>query len=48
MRIKCKPLSGSVSGENVGGKDAAVERTWMYSQRFPEEISRDSDAQEYS
>jgi hypothetical protein len=42
-----KPLSGQwhslglisvVSGENVGGMDAAVEPTGTYSRRFPEEM----------
>jgi hypothetical protein len=33
-----KPLMSGVSGGNVGGRDAAVEPTGMYSRRFPEEI----------
>jgi hypothetical protein len=32
-----------VSGGNVGGMNAAVERTGMYSQRFPEETPTVSD-----
>jgi hypothetical protein len=36
-------LSAGVSGENVGGMDAAAERTWTYPQWFSEEIPADSD-----
>ena len=25
---------------NVGGREAAVEPTWTYSRRFPEEVTR--------
>ena len=29
-----------VCGGNVGSRDAAVESTWTYLRRFPEEITR--------
>jgi len=38
MKIQHEPPAVGVPGGNVGGMDAAVERTGMYSQRFPEEI----------
>jgi len=33
----------AVSGGNVGGRDAAVEPTGMYSRRFPEETANSGD-----
>jgi len=43
MRIQHKSLTVGVSGGNVGGMDAATERTGRYSQRFPEKTPTVSD-----
>jgi len=42
-RSGAKLLILAVSGENVGGTDAAAEPTWTYLRRFSEETANSSD-----